>query len=162
MDLPFEDLWPAKVDFKAVKSPRAILNSQKLFLKQRTGGVLDAEVVTDECDGVVTLKFILEATSLDQKAAILTVEHSSLNPYPCKVFSFALNRDHVRLREKVVPSLQTPNQAEFVKCLTGIFGSDLTIAVIESLIARVKDKAETELVSSSTQEMRSPDAVASQ
>ena len=133
------DLWPDEIAVD-VRSPAALLHMQVDFLKRKTNGILEAEVVTaivsksftaplaDPYAGTEMEKqpfkehsLILKLPSLGHKECVVCVFHHDKRPYPV----------HFDEGGRVAHS-----QNEFVDLLRKQLQSKETVAMMQSMIAR--------------------------
>lgn len=150
MTTAIPDLWPESLKANVV-SPVAILRTQAAKLKERTNGLLEAEIQTKRGGSAAANTnplhiFEVVAPALDgYRLQLLAVKYLSPDPYPVVVSSKYLpgltiafgNQISAEPSERERPC---DTQDEFLDALRAVFGSKLLSAAIDSLIARSQDK----------------------
>ena len=155
MSTTIRDLWPEDVSAPDVLSPLTILKYQASQLRQRTKGLLEAEVHLDERSGPwVRASFVIIAPFLDRyRLELFRIGHDSQSPYP--VFVYASDLAHKAKSAGFVwaevgqdPDDYSPpdedeavasSQEEFLDLLALVLNSRNTKSVLQSLLARTND-----------------------
>ena len=137
------DLWPDDVVLSTVLSPLAILRFQAGQLRQRTKGLLEAEVQMEEKkEGRIQLSFDLIAPALDRyRYRLFTMEHDKQLVYPVRLDlgGFCFPGEFGNYLDWV----DAASQDEFVRWVAEIFKCERVRSVIHSLIARSNDSSES-------------------
>ncbi|MGH7171820.1 MAG: hypothetical protein ACRELG_16205 [Gemmataceae bacterium] len=136
------DLWPEDVQPLTVLTPLAILRFQAGQLRQRTNGLLEAEVQSSErVDSRMQHSFDLIAPALNRyRYRLFTVDHEQQMVYPVRV-DFP-EQESVEDPPRGGRSLKLPasdwatTQDEFLKEIARILQSPRVRSVIHSLLAR--------------------------
>jgi hypothetical protein len=133
------DLWPTTIQV-APLTPRRVLELQAERLRQRTNGLLVAEIDSSgrqppndyhHWEGpVVVHKFEIVAPTLNgYRHQLLVCTHEKSFGYPVQVDSGSLP-DEVTVAS---------SQDEFIRVVKSILNANRTIALIESLLARIAE-----------------------
>ena len=135
MTLEIPDLWPPEVAQVKVLTPLLILRHQAGLLRQRSANLLEADVVTRfdqerHVDVFHSLDVIVPA--LDRlQVSLACVRHNKIRVYPAY-----LDREECTNRSE---QNRCSTQAEFVRKLGELLGSEDTRSVIESLLAQANE-----------------------
>ena len=137
MSVAIPDLWPAEVDQSDVLSPLVILRHQAGLLRQRTGNVLEADVVTesdpesnDVCHG---LELIVPALRR-LRVRLVNVVHDEAVAYPVTIVS------GVSLGQA---GRRAGSQSEFIHRLGEVLGSEAVRGTIQTVFAQAKEARAT-------------------
>jgi hypothetical protein len=153
MTTAIPDLWPESLK-PVVLSPVAILRTQAARLKERTNGLLEAEIQTKritEPNGDTKALHVFEivAPAMDgYRFQVLSIEHPSPGAYPVDISSFFLpTRVFVAMSggrnipsEKLPNTQRCANQDAFQEALKKVFSSQELSGILDSLIAQILDK----------------------
>ena len=139
------DLWPEDVQPLTVLTPLAILRFQAGQLRQRTNGLLEADVQSSErVDGRMQHSLDLIAPALNRyRYRLFTVDHEQQMVYPVRV-DFPEEED-IKDPTGEWRSLKMPGsewattQDEFLKKIARILQSPRVRSVIHSLLARTNE-----------------------
>lgn len=127
MSTSLRDLWPDDLAPASVASPLAVLRHQAQLLKQKTKGELEARTDAEPVANGERLRhvFLLEAPSLQRAGyRLLSVEHGRDLVYPAVIDAGG-----------GIGQVVCPDQAHLERVLADVFKSDLTRAVVHSLLA---------------------------
>ncbi len=125
MDSRIPDLWGDEIT-PNVLTPLVILRAQIPGLERRSGGVLEAEVITIPKDEEVTHHFDLTARAFyGFRERILSVTHDRNHVYPVKVMAATLG-----------PNEKADSQKGFIDLVGKVLKSPQVLSAIQSLIAR--------------------------
>lgn len=163
------NLWPVDAIKVDVRTPYDILRAQSGQLQQASQGLLQSALNTTETEKDVLYSFDIVAPLLaNYRHTIMTVQHSADMPYPAEVRSIAdLSIQDIQKQEKqsVVqsrnPSMlssfgdgtrvlerherlmirpEVYNEDDFIEKVSLVLRSDKVIALIQSLIARSRER----------------------
>ena len=170
-DTPISDLWPESIDVGSL-TPTMLLNAQAQFLRQRTQGILDAEVRRRRSTAEITTVVldIIARGAGNYRERVLIVRHGK-HPYPALLISEALVGGDIHPEYQVLPkelSVGLPkidndtyglaaNLGEFRYLVSIILQSRTITTLIENLIAMTN---ETKLGLSKDDELLDQDEVA--
>lgn len=134
-------LWSDDIKVDVV-SPVAILRAQVGPLRERTKGILEAEISAESSErGVERLHFDLVAPLLENyHHRILTAVHSRNLVYPVSVEAECFRPDPGSLDEQFDWRPSAATEQEFIDVIGRVLRSSEVRAVIHSLIARSNDK----------------------
>lgn len=126
-----DDLWPADIGESKLTSPVAILREQAAFLKQKTGGLVEAEVTTRVISNeMIHSTFVLVVPGLDgYRYELLEVRHQ-VSFYPLDILP--------RSGHNLPNYMDVPTEKRYVKDLQALFGSPEVKRLIHSLVAQVR------------------------
>lgn len=160
------DLWGPKISVD-VLTPIAILNAQVTLLKQKTQGIVLAELKSSVDDKqIVTILFDLVAPAVGNfRSRVLAVRHKADFVYPALVTSGAFNVDYaaaLSLGELKWGAAEDQysklarTEDEFLSLLQEALQSGPIMSIVQSMIARSNEaRAET---ADSVEEALSPAA----
>ena len=136
MNSCMESLWPTEIK-QAILTPRDILETQAMALREQTDGLLTGEVREnrDESEGAVYL--ILEVVSPKMKGVrhrVLTARHFTDRIYPCHIDADGLRTAEVAYSDR-----------EFIELLRQVLHSGEVKALSISLIARARRDRKAEI-----------------
>ena len=132
------DLWPDDVAAPSILTPLAILKFQAGQLRQRTKGLLEADIQTQEkVNGGLHLQhsFDLIAPALNRyRYRLFTVEHDGEMVYPVTVYAEGVGfpADEIIFEQHA----SAATQDQFLGFIAQILKADQVRSVIQSLIAR--------------------------
>lgn len=155
MSTTIRDLWPDDVSAPDVLSPLTILKYQASQLRQRTKGLLEAEVHLDEQSAPwIRASFEIIAPFLDRyRLELFRISHNPETPYPVFVYANGLaykaqNAGFGWAQVGQDPDDYSPpdedeavasSQEEFLELLSLVLNSRNTKSVLQSLLARTND-----------------------
>ena len=155
MSTIIRDLWPEEVSAPDVLSPLTILKYQASQLRQRTNGLLEAEVQSDErSDPWIRASFEIIAPFLDRyRRELFRIAHNRLTPYPVFVYADGLafkarnasfdwaqvGQDPDDFSPSDDDEAVASSQQEFLELLALVLNSRDTKSVLQSLLARTND-----------------------
>jgi hypothetical protein len=132
------DLWPEDVTAPTVLTPLAILRFQAGQLRQRTKGLLEADVQTQNLlEGRVQHSFDLIAPALNRyRYRLFTVEHDLEMVYPVTVSAEGVGFPVNQLFVGETPAASAFTQDQFLELVARILKADHVRSAIQSLLAR--------------------------
>lgn len=137
------DLWGAGFSVD-VRTPTAILNAQAALLKQKTQGIVTAQLESSIGKNVVTINFDLCAPAVDNfRARVLMVRHKADYVYPAlitaAIFAGSSNIGFKDLAWGTVEdqmSRLAETEEQFISLLHEALQSGHIRSIVQSLIAR--------------------------
>ena len=154
MPTAIPDLWPSEASALDVLSPLAIARFQASQLRQRTGGLLEAEVqLSGESSKWNQASFDVIAPPLDRyRMELFRMGYSGQKPYPVNVYSENLCGEAVHSgflwadpgTDEFTPEPDydhavASSQEEFIQLLTLVFASRRTRSILQSMLARINE-----------------------
>ena len=118
-------LWGDLSALKMIRTPKTILSEQAEILNQTTGGVIRAQVTSNQSGANLSYTLLIVAPVLaNYSYSVCSINHD-INVYPCKLYNFATN------------SWEDCENEEALKARLGvILSGDKTRRVIESLLSQ--------------------------
>ena len=135
MNACIDSLWPTEIK-QGILSPRDILETQAMALREQTGGLLTGEVREnqDKAEGAVYLILEIAAPKLKGvRHRVLTARHFADRIYPCHIDADGLRSAEVAHSDE-----------EFAGLLRQVLHSGEVKALAISLIARVRRERKAE------------------
>jgi hypothetical protein len=131
--------WPDDFDVK-VLSPLAILRIQASALSAKTGGLLDAEVVTATSAKTASHELQLIAPALGgERRTVLTVTHAVNEPYPARLAAAVFEPDVDSYDPNEDPRPEASTVQEFKDLVKQVLQSKQVRATMQSLLARSQE-----------------------
>lgn len=128
------NLWPDDVVETDVLTPHAIMNYQAGLLKEKTNGLLCAEVRTNIESDRMRHTFEIVAPALDNyRYQLFVVSHAADMVYPASVIADCLDKPG-----GIWPQAST--QDELLGLISLVLNSNDAKSVLHSLIARINEK----------------------
>lgn len=119
------DLWPTDIAVATLITPKAILQQQASLLGQKTGNLVEAEVVTSSGNNMITHSVFLVAPALGQYRYLLLRVIHPIDFYPLTISFEPMNH-----------STTATSQEVFIEELGKILSSEKTKAIIQALVAQ--------------------------
>lgn len=167
MEVEIPNLWPLDAIKVDVRTPLDILRAQAGQLQQASQGLLESQVNTTETEKGVAHQFDIIAPALgNYRHTIMTVRHSGDMPYPVQIQSIAdVSYEEFKIKEQQItiqtrtPSLlssfgdgtrvldhqerliisrEAYTEDDFIFKVRYILRSGKVVALIQSLLARVR------------------------
>lgn len=136
------DFWANDIN-PGILSPLMILRAQEPALRKRTGGIVEAKVISQIASDVTKHQLILIAPAVDNyQETILAAQHNVRRVYPCQVesASFQEYEESVRGRLPPLAAMDTVQiagtQAEFIRLLKLALNSKTVRTTIDALLAK--------------------------
>ena len=131
------DLWPDDIGDSHLTPPIAILRKQAGFLKEKTKGLVRAEITTRAIDDEQFHNaFALVVPALeDYRYELLQVRHG-VAFYPLDVLP--------RSGHNLPNYMEIPNEDRFHEALKSLFGAPEVKRVIHSLVAQARNSSDSE------------------
>ena len=139
------DLWADIAEDVIELSPRQLMKEQAAYLKEKTKGLLVAEVLTSQTGKTLSTteggtagreKFIqtfsLVVPTLKYRYDLFSVSHHVLG-YPAK-FDYNYSKEDLVAKEDMIAN----NEKEFLSILKSILSSDKTSRILASLLAQAR------------------------
>ena len=131
-----QNLWP---DFptREIRSPKAILNEQGQYLRERTNNILSASVVSSSVPNPerIQYNFFIVAPLLNgYRYNLLTISYDLVGSYPL----------YLSWRYEGESKKTIDNEDEFIKELGEIFNDQTTINIVSSLLSQSRSEQTSE------------------
>jgi hypothetical protein len=119
-----DDLWPANITESNLVTPVAILREQAALLGDKTKQLVTGEVQTTTVGNLFVHSFCVAAPTLNYRYELFRVQH------PAVFYPLALEQGSV--------TTQVKSEEEFKSKLKEVFSSQLTLNVVQSILAQVR------------------------
>lgn len=131
MTQKIQSLWSPDINATAM-TPLTILKGQAEALALQTGGVLLAEISSEQIEeGRIALSFDLVAPALrGSRHRIMRVFHSNDLPYPADVEAEVFDK---------IGYETASSEPEFTRVVKAVFNSSHVLSVAQSLVARANE-----------------------
>ncbi|MDM8542273.1 hypothetical protein QUF90_14425 [Desulfococcaceae bacterium HSG9] len=140
------DLWPPEIANERIKTPVMILREQASLLGEKSGNLVQGEVVGDNNNpkNLIYYFYVVAPTLGNYRYQLFALEHETIT-YPLKIHVEELILDEIRTNVKTDSKtdnfmeyeiIHVDNEAGLIETLKAIFRSNRTRRIITALMSQ--------------------------